>query len=419
MEQVQELKEAFRRDDAAAVRQALAAHPEWRALVNAPIGPFDSPAVVCARSREMLDVLLDAGADINAKSRWWAGGFGLLDSASDELARYAIERGARVEIHAAARLGMLDRVKELVAYDPALVSARGGDGKTPLHFARNLEIAQFLLENGADINARDIDHESTPAQHLIKDHPDVVRFLVKRGCATDIFLAAALGDLALAEKLLRAEPDYVRWRINAECFPMRNPRAGGTIYQWTLGFNLSPHQVAAKFGHREMLEKLMNASPTEVRLVNACWLSDADLVEKVLAADPDAPGKIMDWDQRAMCDAARENDLRAVELMLKAGLPRDARGQHGATALHWAAWRGNVKIVELLLRAGLASELETHDRDHQATPLGWATHASEHGWDIATGDYSGVVKALLAAGAKKPAKIEGSPAVREALSGAR
>jgi len=26
------------------------------------------------RSREMLDVLLEAGADINAKSRWWAGG---------------------------------------------------------------------------------------------------------------------------------------------------------------------------------------------------------------------------------------------------------------------------------------------------------------------------------------------------------
>jgi len=32
--------------------------------------PFDSPAIVGARSREMVDVLLDAGADINARSRW-------------------------------------------------------------------------------------------------------------------------------------------------------------------------------------------------------------------------------------------------------------------------------------------------------------------------------------------------------------
>jgi ankyrin repeat protein len=415
MESVQQLKEAFHRDDAAGVRKALADHPEWRSLVNAPIGPFDSPAIVNVRSREMLDVLLDAGADINAKSRWWAGGFGLLDSAPDDLAQYAIERGARVEIHAAARLGLLDRVKELVAYDRNLVSARGGDGKMPLHFARNIDVAKFLLDSGADINARDIDHESTPAQHLIKDHPEVVRFLLQRGAASDIFLAAALGDTALAEKLLSAEPDYVRWRVNAECFPMRDPRAGGAIYQWTLGANLSPHQVAAKFGHRELLEKLLNASPTEVRLVNAAWLHDADLLQKTLAADPYAPGHVTEWDQRAIPDAARENDLRAVELMLQARLPLDARGQHGGTALHWAAWRGNPKLVQLLLQAGLTSELETRDKDHDATPLGWAIHASENGWDIKTGDYPAVVKILLAAGAKKPDKPAGSPEVREAL----
>lgn len=416
MESVQELKEAFHRNDAAAVRAAFVRHPEWRSLVNAPIGPFDSPAIMNARSREMLDVLLEAGADINAKSRWWAGGFCLLDCAPVDLAHYAIQRGATVEIHAAARLGMMDRLKELVAADPKSVTAPGGDGKTPLHFARNIEIAQFLLDHGADIDARDIDHESTPAQHLIQEHPEVARFLVQRGAATDIFLAAAIGDPALVEKLLRAEPDYVRWRVNNECFPMRNPRAGGTIYQWTLGFNVSPHEVAAKFGHPEIVKLLMNASPGEVRLANACWLHDAALVNEILAADPDAPHKLNDWDQRALCDAARKNDLPAVELMLRAGFPLDARGQHGATALHWAAWRGNPKMVQLLLRAGLTTELETHDRDHDATPLGWAIHASEHGWDIQTGDYPAIVKILIAAGAQKPAEAKGTPEVRAALS---
>jgi ankyrin repeat protein len=193
---------------------------------------------------------------------------------------------------------------------------------------------------------------------------------------------------------------------------MRNPRAGGTIYQWTLGFNVSPHEVAAKFGHSEIVKLLMNASPGEVRLVNACYLHDAELVNEILAADPDAPNKLTDWDQRALCDAARKNDLAAVELMLRAGFPLDARGQHGATALHWAAWRGNPQMVQLLLRAGLTSELESHDRDHDATPLGWAIHASEHGWDIQTGDYPAVVKILLAAGAQKPKDPQGSPAIR-------
>jgi len=87
-------------------------------VINRPIGPFDSAAIINVCSREMLDVLLDAGADINARSRWWAGGFGLLDSASPELAAYAIERGAVVDVHAAARLGLIARLRELITQDP-------------------------------------------------------------------------------------------------------------------------------------------------------------------------------------------------------------------------------------------------------------------------------------------------------------
>src|ERR1041385_8072938 len=100
---MESVQRAFHKDDAATVRSLLAQHPELKQLVNAPIGPFDSPPICNVRSKPMLDVLLDAGADINAKSKWWAGGFCLLDSANDDLARYAIERGAHVEVHAAAR----------------------------------------------------------------------------------------------------------------------------------------------------------------------------------------------------------------------------------------------------------------------------------------------------------------------------
>src|SRR5205814_5375755 len=120
-------KQAFAEHDAALFRRLLERHPELKARINEPLGPFDAPAITLARSREMLDVLLDAGADINAKSRWWAGGFGLLHQAEPDLAAYAIQRGALVDIHAAARLGILERVRELIAKDPGLVHARGGD----------------------------------------------------------------------------------------------------------------------------------------------------------------------------------------------------------------------------------------------------------------------------------------------------
>jgi hypothetical protein len=80
-------------------------------------------------TREMLDVLLEAGADINARSRWWAGSFGILDLIPRELADYAIERGATVDVNAAARLGLIDRVRDLLAQDAALVHARGETGR--------------------------------------------------------------------------------------------------------------------------------------------------------------------------------------------------------------------------------------------------------------------------------------------------
>src|SRR5436190_17694826 len=143
-------KKAFAEHDAALFRQLLDRHPAVKAMINEPVAAFDAPIITQVRSREMLDVLLAAGADINAKSRWWAGGFGLLHGASPELAAYAIERGAVIDAHAAARLGMVGKLIELIKAEPALVNARGGDGQTPLHFAGTIEVAACLLDHGAD-----------------------------------------------------------------------------------------------------------------------------------------------------------------------------------------------------------------------------------------------------------------------------
>src|SRR6185436_15083790 len=120
--------------------------------------------------------------------------FGVLDG-DHGLVDFLIERGARVDAHAAARHGRLSTLEALVSAAAELVHARGGDGQTPLHVAASVEIAQYLVDHGADIDARDIDHESTPAQYMVRDRQAVARFLVSRGCQTDILLAAAIGDV--------------------------------------------------------------------------------------------------------------------------------------------------------------------------------------------------------------------------------
>jgi ankyrin repeat protein len=410
---IEQIKAAFRQDDAASVRELLARHPELKAKINEPIGGFDSPAILAVRSREMLDVLLAAGADINAKSRWWAGGFGLLHSASPELAAYAIERGAIVDVHAAARLGLLDKLTELIAADPELVHARGGDGQTPLHFASTIEIARYLLDHGAAIDARDVDHESTPAQWMVRDRQDIVRYLITRGCKTDLLMASALGDLELARKHLDDDSDAIRLRVNDENFRMRDRRAGGTIYQWTLGWHVSAHQVAKNFGHEHVLQVLMERSPDEIKLVTACWLGDEAMMNSLLAAEPNLVARLHDADRRQLAHAARNNDLAAVRLMLAIGLPVNATSQHGATPLHWAAFHGNAEMVELILQKN--PPLEKTDANFQGTPLNWAIYGSEHGWHTEMGNYGATVEALLRAGARPPQEAAGSAEVKQVL----
>ena len=410
---IAEAMQALHADDAAGVRAVFDRHPDVTRIINEPIGPFDSPPIVHVRSREMLDVLLDAGADINGRSRWWAGGFGILDCARPDVAAYAIDRGATVNAHAAARLGLIDVLHRLLAENPALVHARGGDGQTPLHMAASVAAAAALLDRGADIDARDVDHESTPAQYMTGDRLEVARHLVERGCHIDLLLLVAVADISRARRHLDQHPDAIRMRVNGDWFPMQNPRAGGTIYQWTLGFHASAHQIAHDRGHGDLWQLLVERSPATVRLLEACWVGDENAVASFRAGGSPAENEFTPADRVLVAHAARNNRTDAVRLMLDCGLPVDARGQHQATPLHWAAFHGNASMTQAILRFG--PPLEATDADFSGTPLAWAIHGSEHGWYAQSGDYAATVALLVDAGAKRPSEIRGSAAVRQVL----
>ena len=381
----------FHANDATGLRELLRSHPELTSLLKDPVDEFGGPPILHVKSTEMLDVLLDAGADINARSDWKPGGFTLLEQASPEIAAYAITRGATLTAHAASRLGMLQELAELLRKEPNLVSSRGGDGQTPLHFAKSIEVAELLLGSGADVDARDLDHESTPAQWMLDGRTEVARYLIERGCKTDILMAAALGDVALVDKHLLQDPDSIRMRVSDEWFPMVGRGSGGTIYQWTLGWYVSAVQVAKAKGFQSLSSKLMQQCPVEEKLLNACWLHDAATAKSVKVEEWSASGR------RHLAHACRNNDMKAAQLLLEAGCPVDGTSQHRGTALHWAAWHGNLELVRLLLASGAA--LDGVSNDFRATPLGWARHGKDNGWHRATGDYPATIEALEAAGA--------------------
>ncbi len=409
------------------VSRLLTGHPELRAQINEPMskaggGMLALLSAVQRGDRKTIDVLLQAGADIHARSRSWAGSRGVLDDCAPELAPFLIERGAKVDVHSAARLGMLEKLKEIVEGDPATVHARGDNGQMPLHFASTVEIAGYLLDRGAEIDARDLQHESTPAQHMLRvvqarhyprDRQDIARFLVLRGCQTDILMAAALGDLELVRRHLGRDPASIRMRVSEAYFPKHDPRSGGSIYIPQFGRGRTPHQIARDLGHEEVFQYLMQNSPQQVMREQAYELGDENLFRSLLANRANLIETLSEEERRCVVDAAQNNNTNAVRLMLEAGWPVDARGEYDMTPLQWASWHGNAEMVREILKHHPVLELS--DNHHGITALGCALHGSMNGWHRDTGDYVATVEALLNAGAKAPKvtdKLEASEEVR-------
>lgn len=424
------LSAAVRASNANKVAQVFENHPELRVAINEPMANYGAglQAILAAVQRsdsKTVEVLLRAGADINARSQWWAGGIGVLDECAPGMAAFLMERGARLDVHSAARLGMLEKLKEIVSADPEAVSARGHNGQTPLHFASTLEIAQYLMACNAEIDARDHLHESTPAQHMLRvvqarhysrDRQEIARYLVTQGCRTDILMAAALGDLELVRRHLAADPNVIRTRVSEEYFPKQNPESEGTVYIPIFGKNRTPHQAARDFGHEDVFQFLMRQSPQDVILAQACELGDEGIFRSLLASRPNLVQTLSDEDQRRVTDAAQNNNTAAVRLMLAAGWPVEAEGEYDMTPLEWAAWHGNAEMVREILR--YHPRLERKDNQHRITALGSALHGSENGWHRDTGNYVATVEALLDAGARAPKltdHLEASEEVRDLL----
>ncbi len=212
--------------DIGTVKHLLATDETLVSQIDAPWFSFDAPAIVFAAAsgnRELIEVLLDAGADIDVKSSWWAGGTSALQHATGsmlsynkELAEYLIERDATIDAHAAAGLDLSEKLAELIRENPEVVNALGSDGMSPLHFAATPRIAELLLAHGADINLRDRDHNGTPAQWTMRRRPEVCRYLLKQGAEADVVLCCAMGDVERAKAEFQKNPELLKLRINVK-----------------------------------------------------------------------------------------------------------------------------------------------------------------------------------------------------------
>jgi hypothetical protein len=143
------LAAAIRSGDADTVRQLLASEPDLRARLDEPWGDFGGTALIAAVGRD-------------ARSDWWAGSFGVLDSCDPALALYLVERGATLDVHAAARSrarGYDDVLQLLIERSPDTVllidACEGGDVALVAHtLAAHPDVVARLRYRGAGARCR-------------------------------------------------------------------------------------------------------------------------------------------------------------------------------------------------------------------------------------------------------------------------
>ncbi|MEH6991507.1 ankyrin repeat domain-containing protein [Neobacillus drentensis] len=169
--------------------------------------------------------------------------------------------------HAAAALGMLDILQKMVEEDPDVVNQRGPDGQVPLHYAVSPEVIDLLLDHGADIDTRDIDHNSTPAQYAV-NNPDKCRPFIERGAQTDIFMACKLGDIKLVRRILKEDPNALQAQVGKGDFTSGESN-GGHIYEYNIGVAARPLFLASRLGHEAITELMLSYSLVEQKFLHA------------------------------------------------------------------------------------------------------------------------------------------------------
>lgn len=411
-----EFARAFNTRDIQSIRALFERYPDARAMIDAPLFPFGSPALVHFAGSgdiDLINLILDLGADPNRRSDWWAGGFHALHSARGAVAERLLEAGAVPDACSAAQLDRSDLLMQMLRQDPARVHERGGDGQTPLHFARSREVVDLLLAHDADINARDVDHRSTPAQWMLERKRGAGRFalaeyLVEHGAEVDILLAAALGLTEQLRGLLQGNASLVEQRTGHGDYG-EQPPSSFHIYTWTIGQHLSPLQVAAQFEQHEAFDILQDFSSPKDRLLAACAHARVQDANELLREWPGLLDDLNAEDMRVLPDAGWAGNAAAVDLMLALSFDAAATGPDGGTVLHCAAWQGAAACIETALRySKVRALIEVRDRVHGSTPLGWCCHGARYCADQA-GDYPAVARLLLEAGARPGPNLVDAP----------
>ena len=237
----------------------------------------------------------------------------------------------------ASKAGDLELVKKIVTLHPHIVNCRDLDGRhsTPLHFAagyNRVGVVEFLLNNGADVHAKDKGGLVPLHNACSYGHYEVTELLVKHGATvnvsdlwkfTPLHEAAAKGKYEIVKLLLKHGAD-----------PSKKNRDGHTPLD------------LVKEGDQDVVDLLRGDSA----LLDAAKKGNLSRVQKLLTPENincrDSAGR----NSTPLHLAAGYNNLEVAEYLLEQGADVNAQDKGGLIPLHNASSYGHLDIAALLIK---------------------------------------------------------------------
>ncbi|MGQ0430747.1 MAG: ankyrin repeat domain-containing protein [Gammaproteobacteria bacterium] len=218
-------------------------------------------------------------------------------------------------LNAALAAGDMTELAAVLDALPTVATAKGKGGRTWLHSVAskgNVDAARVFLEHGADVNA--VDDEGAPALVLavLKNHTAMVRFLLDSGADPTIQLTIE-GSPTVESFVKRGEQPEIRTAIK-----QAKLRRSDSMSAW----------------------------------VQAIGRSDAPEMKRILAAHPEYGSSPYPGGGWPLYQAVAAGGHEAVELLLDAGAPIDAKEENGGTALMLSVIAENAELVNLLIDRG-------------------------------------------------------------------
>jgi ankyrin repeat protein len=257
------------------------------------------------------------------------------------------------DLHDAIQKGDVAKVKTLISNNKELIHMNSEKGQTPLHLAvqkGNKEIVDFLISQGADINARDGEGNTPLISAISLKKTDIAKFLLSKGA--DVRIKNAHNELPVILALMHGLDELVEPILDN----------GQDVNEYFEG-NMSILLMATLAGSKEVIKLLVdrgadvNAAAQEgdvgiTPMYAAIFLGHTDVADLFLSKGVDKDFREKPTGRSLLHIATLKGVRDMVALLVNAGYDINAMDNREKTPLHYAARYGHKKIAEFLIQNG-------------------------------------------------------------------